>query len=360
MTEAVDPVRTAAPNEMRDPLVRAEMKRAGVWFGIAAALALIVLLIQPLMLIFAGLVFASMLDGGARLLGRVLPVGRSWRVGIVTALALLFIVGIFYWTGVEISNQATQLWTTLQAQGARFISWLSGMGLVPAQRDLMEFGRQALGSLGRITGYVNTAFGALTSSFLVIVIGLFIALEPRLYERGLAWLVPTRSRTSFRVTLDRMAHTMRRLMAGRLLGMVAEGVLTWIALSIGGVPIALLLGILTGLLAFIPNVGAFVAGVIMVAVGFSAGVDTGLWAIGTYIVVQTFDGYVLLPYVARKTVDLPPALTLGAQILLGTLLGFMGLLLADPITAMIKVYLERGSEKEEEKAGTSPTRSNAA
>jgi predicted PurR-regulated permease PerM len=360
VTEAVDPVRTAAPNEMRDPLVRAEMKRAGVWFGIAAALALIVLLIQPLMLIFAGLVFASMLDGGARLLGRVLPVGRSWRVGIVTALALLFIVGIFYWTGVEISNQATQLWTTLQAQGARFISWLSGMGLVPAQRDLMEFGRQALGSLGRITGYVNTAFGALTSSFLVIVIGLFIALEPRLYERGLAWLVPTRSRTSFRVTLDRMAHTMRRLMAGRLLGMVAEGVLTWIALSIGGVPIALLLGILTGLLAFIPNVGAFVAGVIMVAVGFSAGVDTGLWAIGTYIVVQTFDGYVLLPYVARKTVDLPPALTLGAQILLGTLLGFMGLLLADPITAMIKVYLERGSEKEEEKAGTSPTRSNAA
>jgi predicted PurR-regulated permease PerM len=79
-------------------------------------------------------------------------------------------------------------------------------------------------------------------------------------------------------------------------------------------------------------------------------VDTGLWAIGTYFAIQTFDGYVLLPIVARKTVDLPPALTLGAQILLGTLLGFMGLLLADPITAMIKVWLERGSEQEEEKA----------
>lgn len=350
MTEEAAPVTAAAPNEMRDPLVRAELKRAGVWFGIAAALALTVLLIQPLMLIFAGLVFASMLDGGARLIGRVLPIGRGWRVGIVTVAALAFIFGIFYWTGLEISNQATQLWTTLQAQGTRFLNWLSGMGVVPAQRDVMEFARQAMGSLGRITGYVNTAFGALTSTFLVIVIGLFIALEPRLYERGMAWLVPTRSREPFRVTINRMAHTMRRLMAGRLLGMVAEGVLTWIALSIGGVPLALLLGILTGLLAFIPNVGAFISGVIMVAVGFSAGVDTGLWAIGTYIVVQTFDGYVLLPYVARKTVDLPPALTLGAQILLGTLLGFMGLLLADPITAMIKVFLERGSEREEEKA----------
>ncbi|WP_254447696.1 AI-2E family transporter [Sphingomonas sp. ID1715] len=338
---------------MRDPLVRAEMKRAGVWFGIAAALALAVLLVQPLLLIFAGLVFASMLDGGARLLGRVLPIGRSWRITIVLLAALAFIAGVFYWTGVEIANQAEQLWVTLQAQGTRFIAWLSGMGIVPAQKDLMDFGRQALGSIGRITGYVGTVFGALTSAFLVIVIGLFIALEPRLYERGLAWLIPTRQRPHTRVTIDRMAHTMRRLMAGRLLGMVVEGILTWIALSIGGVPIALLLGILTGLLAFIPNVGAFISGVIMVAVGFSAGVDTGLWAIGTYFVVQTFDGYVLLPIVARKTVDLPPALTLGTQILLGTLLGFMGLLLADPITAMIKVWLERGSEREEEKAATS-------
>jgi predicted PurR-regulated permease PerM len=356
VTDEAAPVTAAAPNEMRDPLVRAELKRAGVWFGIAVAIALTVLLIQPLMLIFAGLVFASMLDGGARLLGRVLPIGRNWRVGIVMVAALAFIFGVFYWTGVEIANQIEQLWVTLEAQGTRFLAWLSSMGVVPAQKDLMDFARQGLGSLGRITGYVGSVFGAITSTFLVIVIGLFIALEPKLYERGLAWLMPSRERRSFQVTIDRMAHTMRRLMAGRLAGMVAEGILTWIALIIGGVPLALLLGILTGLLAFIPNVGAFIAGVIMVAVGFSAGVDTGLWAIGTYIVVQTFDGYVLLPYVARKTVDLPPALTLGAQILLGTLLGFMGLLLADPITAMIKVYLERGSEREEEKLSPSPLR----
>lgn len=117
---------------------------------------------------------------------------------------------------------------------------------------------------------------------------------------------------------------------------------------------ALLLGILTGVLAFIPNIGAFIAGVLMIAVGFSAGVDTGIWAIVTYVVVQLFDGYVLVPMVARKTVDLPPALTLGMQILFGALMGFMGLLLADPITAMIKVFLERGSEQEAAKDGARP------
>ena len=349
-----EPVTEAAPNEMRDPLVRAELKRATVWFGIPIGLALIVLMIQPLMLIFAGLVFAAMLDGGSRLLGRILPIGRGWRVGIVLLLAIAFIAGVFYMTGVEIAAQWTELQDTLQAQGARFVAWLTGMGVMPAHSDLMSFGRQMLGSVGRLTGYVGTAFGIVSSAILIVMIGLFVALEPRLYQRGLAWLVPTRQRLDAEITINRMAETLRRLMAGRLAGMVFEGILTWIALSLGGVPMALLLGILTGLLAFIPNIGASVSGVLMVAVGFSAGVDYGIWAIATYFIVQTFDGYVLLPYVARKTVDMPPAITLAAQILLGTMLGFMGLLLADSITAMIKVALERGSELEEEKAATGP------
>ena len=354
MSDAVPDVTAAAPNEMRDPLVRAELKRASVWFGIAIGLALIVLLIQPLMLVLAGLVFAAMLDGGTRLLGRVLPIGRGLRVFIVLFAAIGFIVAVFYMTGVEIANQWAQLQATLQVQGARLVAWLSGLGVMPARSDLASFGHQLVGSVGKLTGYLGTAFGIISSAILIIMIGLFIALEPRLYQRGLAWLVPTRQRGEAEITINRMASTLRRLMAGRLAGMFFEGVLTWIALSLGGVPMALLLGILTGLLAFIPNIGAFVSGVLMVAVGFSAGVDTGVWAIATYFIVQTFDGYVLLPYVARKTVDMPPAITLGAQILFGSMLGFMGLLLADSITAMIKVALERGSEREEEKAAGAP------
>lgn len=82
----------------------------------------------------------------------------------------------------------------------------------------------------------------------------------------------------------------------------------------------------------------------MIAVGFSAGMDQGFWAIATYLMVHLVDGYVVVPMVARRTVDLPPALTLGAQILLSALLGLLGLTLADPITAMVKVFLERQSE----------------
>ena len=164
-------------------------------------------------------------------------------------------------------------------------------------------------------------------------------------KTGLQWLVPTDARTEFAITIDRMALTLRRLLAGRLIGMLFEGILIWIALTIGGVPMALVLGLIAGVLAFIPNIGAIITGVLMVAVGFSAGINTGWWAVATYFIVQNFDGYVVIPMVARRTVDMPPALTLSSQILASTLFGVIGLALADPMVAMIKVALERNSER---------------
>ena len=108
--------------------------------------------------------------------------------------------------------------------------------------------------------------------FMIIVIGLFVAMDPRhLSSAGCNGWCRGATAREFATTIDRMGETLRRLLAGRLLGMVAEGVLTGIALTIGGVPMAMMLGILTGLLAFIPNIGAFISGVLMVAVGFSAG-----------------------------------------------------------------------------------------
>ncbi len=348
MSQKIEVIDDASPNEVRDPETRREIKRAGVWIGMAALAALVVLLIQPLLIILAGLVFASMLDGGVRLLGRILPIGRGWRLLIVCVLTMVFIVGVFYLTGVQMAEQISQLRSTLEGQAVRVTAWLTQQGLMPAASDISGIARQALSSVGRLTSWVGTAVGALTTMFMIMIIGLFVAIEPRVYDRGVQWMVPREHRDEFAITIGRMAHTLRRLLAGRLLGMVAEGILTWLALLLGGVPMALILGILTGMLAFIPNIGAFVSGLLMVAVGFSAGTETGLWAIGTYFVVQTFDGYVLLPMVARKTVDMPPALTLATQIMASALFGILGLALADPMTAMAKAALERRSEKAED------------
>lgn len=339
------------PNEMRDPLARAELKRAAIWLGLAAGMALVVILIQPLLIIFSGLVFAAMLDGGVRLLGKALPLPRGLRLLIVVLFVVLFIIGVFYLTGMQIAAQAEQLRVTLEAQADRVGEWAAEMGLMPGRADVSSLLHEALGSIGRLTSFVGTAIGALSSLVVIMVIGLFVAIEPRIYDRGLQWMVPLDSRAHFARTVDRMGSTLRRLLAGRLLGMAFEGVLTWMILMVLGVPMALVLGLIAAILAFIPNVGAFITGILMTAVGFSAGVDKGIAAMCTYFVVQSFDGYVVIPMVARRTVDLPPALTLSTQILASTLFGVLGLALADPMTAMIKVALEQKSEQEAEADG---------
>ncbi len=364
MSNAHPPVvEGASPNEIRNPETRAEMRRAAVWIGMVCAVALVVLLIQPLLIIFAGLVFASMLDGGVRLLGRVLPIGRGWRLLIVCLLTIAFLMGTFYLTGVQVTAQFSQLRATLEFQAVRVTGWLTEQGLMPGASDVSGIARQVLGSVGKLTSWVGTAAGALTTFFMIMVIGLFVAMDPKVYDRGLQWMIPQDERREFAVVVQRMSQTMRRLLAGRLLGMAFEGVLTAIALWAVGVPMALILGILTGLLAFIPNIGAFISGALMVAVGFSAGVETGVWAIVVYFVVQTFDGYVVIPMVAKRTVDLPPALTLGTQILASALFGILGLALADPMTALVKTALERRSERvddQEDGAGVEGARETGA
>ena len=348
-------VEEPGPSDFQDPITARELRRAAVWLGLAVAIVLIWFLAQPLLLIMGGLVFAAMLDGGARLLGRVLPIGRGWRIAIICLATFAFLGWTFYFAGSQLAAQAETLRVVLQAQLDRVLSWAQAFGLVPQGSGAGAIGRQLLGSLGRLTSAVGTAIGAISSIVMMIVIGIFVATEPRLYERGVAWMLPLDKRRKFYETSARMGFTLRRLMAGRLLGMGVEGVGTWMLLWAGGVPMAALLGILTGLLAFLPNIGAIVSGVLLVLVGFSAGTTTGLWAIAVYFIVQTVDGYLIVPTVARRSVDLAPALVLGAQLLFGALFGIMGLALADPIVAMIKVLLEDRSEQKAEQAETPAT-----
>jgi len=340
----------AGPIEFRDPVIRQELKRASVWIGLALVVAGVIVLAQPLLLIFAGIVLAAMLDGGARLLGRVLPIGRGWRLAIVTLAGIGFVVWTFYFAGTELAAEAARLRETVTFQINRILAWANAMGLVQGGVDVQQLSGQLMGTLGRLGSAVSSALGAMASAVMILVIGIFIAIEPRLYQRGVAWMLPMEQRDRFSRTVTRMGHVMRRLMAGRLLGMAVEGVGTWILLMIGGVPMAALLGILTGLLAFLPNIGAIISGVLIVLAGFSVSVEAGLWAIGVYVVVQVVDGYLIVPYVAKKTVDLAPALVLGAQLLFGALFGLMGLMLADPMVAMVKTALEQKSEEDEAEA----------
>lgn len=337
----------ASPTMIANPALRLEAKRAVIWVLVVGLTILAVYISHALLVIFGAMVFAAMLDGGARLLGRVLKIGRGWRLGIVLLLTSLFFVWLGLFAGSQISREAAQLPEIVTLQAERVLVWLDRQGFAIDPGGVQGLAGQLLSGMGMVTRAIGGVLGGFSTLFLIVIIGIYVALEPRLYERGVAWMLPPEQREDFYVTASRMGYTMRRLMAGRLIGMVFEGVFTWIMLSVYGVPMAALLGILTGLLAFIPNLGALIAGALMVLVGFSGGSEMGVYTILVYFLVQTFDGYVVIPLIAKKTVDLAPALVLAAQLIMGLLFGVLGLFLADPLLAMIKVALERRAEESE-------------
>jgi predicted PurR-regulated permease PerM len=341
------------PAEFRDPLVRREMVKAAVWLGMALGLVGIVVLAQPLLLIVGGAIFAVFLDGGVRVLGRALPIGRGWRLLLVLLLGFGFLGWVFWFAGTTIAAQFEALRIVVTEQFNKLMAFVASLGLMP-RAETGTLGSQLLGSVGRVTSALGTAIGAITSAIAMIVIGIFLAAEPRIYDRGIAWMLPLRHRAGFYRIAEHVGFTLRRLLFGRLVGMIFEGIFTWIMLSIGQVPMAALLGLVTGVLAFIPNIGAITSGVLMVAVGFSAGPHQGIYAIFVYFFVQNIDGYLVVPYIARRTVDLAPAMVLAMQLLMGALFGILGVLFADPILATLKVVLVDLSQRQGAEEGETP------
>ena len=346
-------VERPGPAEFRDPFVRRELQKAVIWLGLALLIVGVIVLAQPLLLIIGGAIFAVFLDGGTRALKRIVPIPRPWRLLLTILIGFGFIGWVFWFAGTTIAAQFEQLREVVTVQFNRLLAFAGSLGLVP-NGPPDNIGSQLLGSVGRLTSAVGSAIGAIGSVIAMLVIGIFLAAEPRIYDRGIAWMLPLRHRTSFYRIADHVGFTLRRLLFGRLVGMLFEGIFTWIMLTLGGVPMAALLGLVTGVLAFIPNIGAITSGVLMVAVGFSAGPQTGIYAIFVYFLVQNIDGYLVLPYIARKTVDLAPAIVLAMQLLMGALFGILGVLFADPILATLKVVLVDLSKQQAEEEGEEP------
>jgi len=351
---------STGPTDIRDGLVRTEAKRAVVWVGVAALVALAVYLAQPLLVIFGGIVFAAMIDGGQRLLSRVVPsLPRGFRIALVLLGAVAFLVWLVLFAGNQIAAQAAAFPQLVQTEAQRLSDLARAHGLLSKTVDIPALtGRvaeQLAGGVGQLTRALGGLLGGVTTGFLIVILGIYFAAEPDLYQRGAAWLLPAQNRKDWHGTAQAMGKSLRRLLFGRLIGMASEGLATWLLLTIWGVPMAALLGLLTGLLAFLPNIGAPLSGSLMILVGFSAGVHSGVYCIIVYALVQIVDGNIVVPMVAKKTADLAPALVLGAQLIFGVLFGLLGLILADPMVAMLKIALERQAQRNDPDSDAPPT-----
>ncbi len=303
---------------------------------LAAALVL-VLIFAPdvLLVIFTGLLFGVFFGGSADWLVRKLGVNRIAGVFLVIGAIIAVLAGFWIGFAPVVSDQFDQLTQRLPeaiaALRERIAQYSWGEALLeratPGALLSSEGGASAAGA-------VTTTFGALGNFVIMVFIGLYVALAPATYGKGVISLLSPSLRPQGREVLGKMTATLKSWLLAQLLAMTVVGVLTWLGLWLIGVPLAPVLGLIAALLAFIPNIGPIVAAVPGVLLAFAQGPSTALLALGVYGAVQALESYVITPLIQQEQVSLPPALIISAQLLMGTLFGILGLALATPLAAV--------------------------
>jgi predicted PurR-regulated permease PerM len=319
-----------------------------------------------LFLIFAGMLLGVALTAMTNLLGRIVRLPHSLRLAIVCLVLAGMLSGIVTLGGATIAQQATVLSNTIKSQLVSVKAFLEKNGI---DTSYLDFGNTAAAPASDTTTTTTTttthnlpSAGALASSggaivsqtlkvllgtvsavgnfFIVLFLGLAFAAQPGIYRAGLLFMAPARHRARATTIIDRIGETLERWLIAQIVTMAAVFFVTWIGLAVIGIQSSFILGIQAGLLAFIPTVGAIMAGLIMVLASLASGWVAALSAFILFLGVHAMESYVLTPIIQRQALDIPPATLFAFQILLGVVFGIWGLALALPLMAIAKVMID--------------------
>jgi predicted PurR-regulated permease PerM len=206
------------------------------------------------------------------------------------------------------------------------------------------------GQLSRATQYVfpflSQTIAIFAGIILIIFIAIYIAADPDTYHRGLMHLFPHHMRSRAGEVLSAIAIVLRRWLVTQLIAMTVIGTVTTIALLILDVKAAFALGLIAGLMEFIPTVGPLLSAIPAVAMGFLDSPEKAVTVAVLYMGIQFMENHLLIPMLMKGGVDVPPVLTILGQALFTLLFGFLGLMVAVPALAATMVaikmlYVER-------------------
>jgi len=305
-----------------------------VVFAVAAFLAWRVA--DVLMAVFGGLLLAVMLDALMQPL-RSVRVPRSLALVIVVVLLVGSLVLFWVLAGPALVRQTALLGDQIPQALQRIENALRGteMGrdlLHPAATDLVS---SAAPIIGRVPGMFSTLIGTDTNVAFALLIAVYLAWSPGLYRGGLMHLLPHEWRERGAEVLAELGHALRWWLVGRITAMTAIGLLTGLGLWLIDLPLALVLGVIAGLFAFVPFIGPIASAVPAVLIALGSGLEMVIWVLVIYSAVQFLEGNSLTPIFQQRAVSLPPAVLLTAQLLLGVLFGLVGVLLATPLTVVV-------------------------
>lgn len=351
------------------------LRAAALVIGLYLTLRLLWLVYPILLVAFLGVLFGLAVARGADYLERF-RIPRSLGSTLIVLGVLGLLAGLGTWIAPTLREQTRELRSTLPQAIGRAEDWLNRRagGLLgqimpeqpadqqpaepqqaPARPPRPDAQSQRGNPLGRLPGslsgqldavgrylfsFLSSTIAVLSGLLLIIFMAIYIGSAPALYHKGLLHLFPHRVRPRAREVLTAIGITLRKWLMTQLVAMVVIGVVTTIALKLLGVKAALPLGIIAGLLEFIPMVGPLLSAIPAVAMGFVDSPEKALFVALAYTGIQFFENHLLIPLLMKEGVDLPPVLTLLGLAVMGVVFGFLGMLVAVPLLAAIVVAVK--------------------
>lgn len=296
-------------------------------------------------LVFGGITFAVVISGLAHFVERKTPL--SYGVAVVLVLLAALLAGTVWALAPSVSEQASQLADSLPKSVGELkrrlgeSRWgqrlLEGLPQEPGKLLSGSDARQDI--LAQVSGVLSGTLGVLVNVLIVVITGIYLAADPGTYRRGFVRLFNPAYRPRLLGVMDECYDTLKNWFISRSITMVVVGVTTGGGLALLGVPFAVVLGIIAGVLNFIPNLGPYLALAPALLVAFPQGGLTALYVVILYQSIQSLEGYVLTPLLDKKFVSVSPALLLFGQVLLGLLVGLAGVLFASPLIAVLLVIV---------------------
>ncbi len=326
------------------------IRRLLIICGVITLIILLVLgaiyVIDVLLLFFGAVLVAIFLHGLANILRRYLRLSEGTSV-LLVSLLLVGALALGVWLlAPSVAEQIKKLRADLPQSIQQATAYLSNYGWgraileqLPSNDEVIEKVNSS-DALSRVGGYFSSTLGALTNIALMLLLSIYLASEPKTYIRGFTKLFPQDKRKRVREILYEIGETLSWWLIGKGASMLLIGVLTWIGLSILGVPLALTLGLIAGLFSFVPNFGPILSAVPAILLAFVESPTTALYVLILFVVVQLIESNLATPLIERRTVELPPVLTVVSQLALALLLGAVGLILATPILAVLMVLVQ--------------------
>jgi predicted PurR-regulated permease PerM len=335
----------------------------GLVFALLLALYFVYQIREVVLVFLATLLFSIIISGPVDYLARK-GLGRGLGTLIVLGgLALVLALAVLALAPV-INDQVRQLiesFPTFVSDAQELAGQLeSALGL---QTEIGPDPQQLLGSAQDFFsgGPVSTALGvgasaahALSLAAVILITTIYMVAWPAPLVNGFVAFFPAGRRQRVREILGEMYKAVQRWLLGQLAYMAIIGLLFTVAWSLIGMPFALLLGILSGLLAFIPIIGPIVSVIPPILLALVDDPIKALWVVLVYLAIQSVESHVLHPLVMSRAVSLHPAVIVFALLIMGTLFGFVGVLLAIPLVAALDVLVYELWIKRMDEKGTDP------